>query len=381
MSNGSGQTTMKHKISILHIMQGTFAHGGTPRKLLSLVVNGDRDKFRHIFLLFANSVENLNREYRKEGAIIEEVNRPRNWDVRLLWDILIICKKYQCDIINTHFARADIYGTLACLIARIPVVKYVHGIVWNDSHWLQKIDGLLSPLRACTICNSEATRRVVISQTGAKNMKVIYNGVPNHAVYLTPYQRTMKRNELGIPSDAFVVIHVGGLIELRDQSVIIRAVKHCVDEGINAYLVFVGDGPLHQRLETESYELGLVSRIRFLGYRSDVFELNAMSDVFVNMAREEGFGIAVVEAMQAGLPVVLANAGALPELIEDGVSGLLVASSDPIELATNLQLIASDTKLAKRLGNSAKKRADSNFSILRYVQDMEAVYSEVGLGG
>lgn len=366
-------------ISILHVMEGTFTYGGTPRELLSLVVNRNQGKLRHIFLLFSNTISNLNQEFREAGAVVEEVDRHRNWDARLLWDILKVRRRYQCDIINTHFARADIYGTLAGILARIPVVKSVHGILWNDSRWLQRIDSLLSPLRAYTICNSEATRRAVIRRTGAKNTKTIYVGVPDHAVHLTPEQRVAKRTELEIPPDAFVITHVGGMIELRDQSVILRAVRQCIETGINAYLMLVGDGPLRGRLEAENIELGLSQRTRFLGYRSDVVELYAMSDVYVNMAREEGFGIAVIEAMQAGLPVVLANAGALPELIEDGISGLLVPVGDPDGLAKSLHRVVSDTELARRLGSEAKQRAKGLFSISRFVSNIEKVFIDINV--
>ena len=371
---------MSKKITVLHVMQETSSRGGTPRKLLSLVVNGDRDKFHHVFLVFANRAENLNQEYRKAGAIIEEIDRLRNWDIRLLWDILKIRKQYRCDVINTHFARADIYGAIAGVLCHIPVVKSVHGILWNDSDWLQKIDGLLSPLRTVTLCNSEATRRSVIYQTGAKNTKVIYNGVMNHAVYLTPDQKMMKRNALDLPPDAFVIIHVGGMIALRDQSFIIQAVKQCADAGNNVYLVFVGDGPLRQWLETESKELGLGLRTRFLGYRSDIPELNAMADVYVNMARKEGFGIAVIEAMQSSLPVVLANAGALPELIEEGVSGILVPTGDAAALSAALIKLHNNRDLRRKLGEEARKQANNKFVISRYVSDMENIYRDVAKG-
>jgi glycosyltransferase involved in cell wall biosynthesis len=358
-------------------MQGSFTYGGTPSKLLSLVVNSNPEKLRHIFLVFANSAENLNEEFRKAGAIVEEVYRPWNWDVRFLWDILKISRRYRCAIINTHFARADIYGAIAGVLARIPVVKSVHGIAWNDSTWLQKLDGLLSPLRACTLCNSEATRRAVIRQTSAINTKVIYVGVPDHAVHLTAEQRITKRTELGLPSDGFVVLHVGGLIELREQSVILRAVKQCIETGINTYLIVVGDGPLRQRLETESRELGLSQRTHFLGYRNDVRELNSISDVYANMTREEGFGIAVIEAMQAGLPVVLANAGALPELIEDGVSGLLVPLGDHAALSRALVKLSQDRALSSQIGKAGQQRANQYFPIDKYGKAMGKLYEDV----
>ncbi len=365
---------VKRTITILHIMQGIFPHGGTPRKLLDLLVHGDHDHFRHAFLLFDNSAENLNREYINASAIVQEVKRPRNWDIRLIFDIVKMCKRYKCDIINTHFARADIFGTIVGNFMRIPVIQSAHGITWNDSYWVQKMDKMLSRLRVCTICNSEATRQAVISRNGAKNTQVIYNGVPNHAIFFNPVQRMLKRDELYIPSDGFVVIHVGGLIDWRDQTVIIKAVKKCADVGMNIYLVFVGDGPLRKNLEAESQELGLARRILFLGYRSDVRELNAMSDVFVNMAREEGFGIAVVEAMQAGLPVVLANAGALPELIEDGKSGLLVPAGDINALADVLIMLEQQPEIARRIGDAGRSHAENKFSIQRYVKEMEKLY-------
>jgi len=368
-------------VTVLHIMPSILSPAGTPRKLLSLVQNCNREKFRHVFLLFCNHADNLSEAIRRAGGIVEEVTRPRNYDVRLLSDIIKIIRKYKVNIINTHFARADIYGAVAGSLLGIPVIKSVHSIVWNGSFLLQKIDGLLSQLRVCTLCNSEATRRAVISQTGSKNTKVIYNGVPNHAVYLTPDQKKIKRNELDLPSDAFVTIHVGGMIGLREQAVIIKAVKKCTDAGMDIYHVFVGDGPLRKNLEAESRELGLDRRVRFLGYRRDVPELNAMSDVFVNTAREEGFGIAVVEAMQAGLPVVLANAGALPELIEEGACGLLVPPGDAGALASALITLAENPVRAQLLGAAGQKRAEHSFSIQRYVQDMENLYFEVASGG
>ena len=370
-------TIRSEKKTVLHIIPSLLSPAGTPRELLSLVQHCDPVKCNHVFLVFCNDTDNLLAAIRLAGGIVEEVSRPRNYDLRLLFDIMKMVRKYKVAIINTHFARADIYGAIAGVLARIPVVKSVHGIAWNDSTWLQKLDGLLSPLRACTLCNSEATRRAVIRQTSAINTKVIYVGVPDHAVHLTAEQRITKRTELGLPSDGFVVLHVGGLIELREQSVILRAVKQCIETGINTYLIVVGDGPLRQRLETESRELGLSQRTHFLGYRNDVRELNSISDVYVNMTREEGFGIAVIEAMQAGLPVVLANAGALPELIEDGVSGLLVPLGDHAALSRALVKLSQDRALSSQIGKAGQQRANQYFPIDKYGKAMGKLYEDV----
>jgi glycosyltransferase involved in cell wall biosynthesis len=145
----------------------------------------------------------------------------------------------------------------------------------------------------------------------------------------------------------------------------------------NVYLVLVGDGPLRQQLEEQATKLGLRDRLLFLGYRNDVPELLAMFDAYVNMAYAEGFGIAVIEAMQAGLPVVLANAGALPELIEDGISGLLVPPGDCQSLANALLRLNADRIWARHIGESARRKALRDFSIDRFAQDFECLYRKV----
>jgi len=364
-------------LCVLHVIDDLFSNGGTPIKLLNLVRYSDKTRFRHVMLVFANHTKNLNQAFRDEGAIVEEINRKYKLDLRLLYDIQKKCHQHRANILSTHFARADLYGAIAGVLSRIPVIKNAHGIRWNKSRLLKKMDGLLSRFRASTVCNSKATREAVIRQTGAMNAIVIHNGVPNRAVTLTAEQRASLRSTLAIPQDAYVIGHVGGMIPLRDQNVILSAVEQVVREGINVYLVLVGDGPLRNELEGKCSRLGIMRRVRFLGYRDDVPELLAVFDVYVNMALEEGFGIAVVEAMQAGVPVVLANAGALPELVEDGVSGILVPPGDSGSLANVLKRLAKDSEYAGRLGEKAKNRALSQFAISRYVSDMENLYLEI----
>jgi len=121
----------------------------------------------------------------------------------------------------------------------------------------------------------------------------------------------------------------------------------------------------------------IADRTRFFGYWDDVLELLVTFDVYVNMAREEGFEIAVVEAMQTGLPVVLANAGALPELIEDGISGLLVPAGDAEALANAVQILLRDKEFSSRLGEASKQKSTSQFSIGCYVKHMEDLYLDV----
>jgi len=367
----------RQEIRILHVIDGLFSHGGTPIKLLNLVRFSDRGRFSHVFLVFADNKVSLKQEFIEAGAIVVELDRRRNWDMRLVWNIIGAARRYKASIISTHFARADLYGAFAGMLTRTPVIKNVHGMLWNESRWLQKLDSLFSRYRACTVCNSKATKDAAIRQTGARNCRVIYNGIPDRTVSLHLEKIAELRASIGIPNEGFVVGHVGGQIPLRDQVVILRGLDLLVKRGINAYLVLIGDGPSRKDLESQSGQLGLKARIRFLGYRKDVMELLTTFDVYVNMAKEEGFGIAVVEAMQAGLPVVLANAGALPELIEDGISGFLVPSGDHVSLYRILSFLSSNHQSAINIGHNAKLKANKDFSIARYVRDYEQLYISI----
>ena len=367
---------INQKTTVLHVMPSLLSPAGTPRKLLSLVQNADREKFQHVFLLFRNHQDNLCDDIRRTGGIVEEVYRPKNYDLRLLFDMRRMIRKHKVDIINTHFPRSDIFGVLVGLVCGVPVIKSVHGIIWKDSKLFIYMDRLLARFRYLTTCNSHASLEAERKRSHAKKLKVIYNGVVPHKCKLSDVESRVFRQELGVPLDSFLVGHVGGLIELRRQDLIIDAIAALDKRGLDVYCAIAAKGPEEYNLKEHVKSLKIKDRVRFLDYIDNVGEFLASIDVFVNMARSEGFGIAVVEAMFAGAPVVLANAGAHPELIVDGHSGILVSEGSSQELADALSRLAQDPSVRNRLGESGKKRANEKFKISRFVRDLENLYLE-----
>lgn len=361
-------------ITVLHVMKGLSSYGGTPRKLLTLVQNSNPEKVRHVFLLFLNDAQMRSDEIGSAGGIVENVVRPRNWDVRLLFDIMGMVRKYKVDIINTHFARSDIYGIVAGLLCGIPVIKSVHGMFWNGSRVFCLMDKFLAPFRYMTICNSYASLEAERARSRVKKGIVVHNGVVPREELLDHCERELFRCELSIPPGAFVVGHVGGLIGLREQHITIDAVNILAEGGMNVCFVLVGDGPERNKLENQIDRLAIGDRVRLLGYRDDMAKLLSVFDVYVNMASAEGFGIAVVEAMFAGVPVVLANAGAHPELIVDGESGILVPAGNSQGLADALTRLAEDSSFRRSLGEGGRKRANEKFTISRFARDFQDIY-------
>ena len=369
---------MSNRTVILHVIGTLSAKGGTPRKLLSLVENCSRESFLHVFLCFQKQPVTVIDSLVQHGAIVELAVRRRNYDLRLLFDILRIAKKHKVNIINTHFARADVFGAVAGLLLRIPVVKSVHGILWNEggSSLTPYLDRLLAPFRYYTVCNSQASLEAEKRRSRAKRASVIHNGVVPRQCNRTENERLAFRETLGVPPGGFLVVHVGGLLEIRRQDLIVEALSAIVGRGVDAYCVIAGDGRQKRMLNERVTSLGLQSRVKMFDFVDDVGSLLAAADAYVNMTTAEGFGLAVVEAMFARLPVVLANGGSHPELIVDGESGILVPMGESQALANALSRLAADSSLRQRLGESAAERARRRFSISRFVADFETFYTK-----
>ncbi len=139
-------------------------------------------------------------------------------------------------------------------------------------------------------------------------------------------------------------------------------------------LWLVGDGPLRPVVEKTVVEMGLEGRVLFLGVRNDVPKLLAASDVLVLSSEYEGVPLTVLEAMAAGKPVIATAVGGVPELVEDGVTGILVPPRNPEALAQGILRLAKDADLRQRMGKAAQQWALERFDIARTAREYEALY-------
>jgi glycosyltransferase involved in cell wall biosynthesis len=143
-------------------------------------------------------------------------------------------------------------------------------------------------------------------------------------------------------------------------------------------VVIVGDGPRRAFLERETRRLGIAERVRFVGALDDVRIALAVMDVFIFASRwPEGFGLTLVEAMAAGKPVVAMRMGAIPDIIQHGVSGWLVPPEDPAAIADAAARLLQDRTSAGQMGRQAQQRVRERFGLERMTTEIEAVYREV----
>ncbi len=170
---------------------------------------------------------------------------------------------------------------------------------------------------------------------------------------------------------------VGRLEPVKDLGTLLEAVSPLAAVHPDLRVEIAGEGSCEPALRALAARLGLADRVRFLGWRSDVAELHGRWRVFAQPSLHEGFGLAALEAMASGLPVVASATGGLTELIEDGVTGLLCPAGDAGALAQRLDRLLGDSALGVSLGAAGRRRAAEHFSVAAMVTGIEAVYARL----
>jgi glycosyltransferase involved in cell wall biosynthesis len=194
--------------------------------------------------------------------------------------------------------------------------------------------------------------------------------------------RRQKRESLGLPSDAFVVGSVGRLVPQKGYDTLLAAIPAVLAECPRARFVLVGAGAQREALVEQARALGVADALTLTGARPDVAELLRTFDLFVSPSRYEGLPTVVLEAIASGAPVVATRVSGNSELIEDGVSGLLVPPEDPPALAQAILRMANGAAPAAEMAARALERAQASYSLdsvaARYADFYESLMGERG---
>ena len=193
---------------------------------------------------------------------------------------------------------------------------------------------------------------------------------------LSTEERDGARDELAIPHEAPVVATVANFKAAKDHATLLRAAVRVVEAVPAAHFLLVGQGPLEADTRRLAGDLGLDGSVTFAGFRTDARRLIAASDLFVLSSAYEGLPIALIEAMALARPAVVTRVGGTPEVVTDGVQGLLVPPRDPAALARGVLRLLADPGLRARMGAAAAVRA-RDFDILKAVHRMEQVYTDL----
>ena len=373
----------------------TLGRGGAERLLVDIAREIDRKRF-------TMSVCTLYRHPRTYAEALKDLGiaetclelRGRGDLLRGIAKLRAMLRREGADVVHTHLFSANIVGRLAARAAHLPVVSTFHGVDYEPvvlqgspglTPWKQGLlrhaDRLSAWVsRANLVAVSEyvaasARRRVGL---GSSRVEVVYNGVDTGIFHpKVKDERQGVRSALGLSASTRVVIFVGRMTLEKGQGTLLEAVRLLLDRAIDVRVLLAGEGPWRSRYEALARDLDLQERAIFLGDRADIPALLGAADVLALPSLHEGFGLVLVEALACGLPVVASRTGPIPELVRDGVTGLLIEPGNATELAASLAMILLDDDRRRRMGALGREDAMARFSLPKMVRQLEAVYERV----
>ena len=344
------------RVAHVHRMRGI---GGSERHLLTLLPALAERGIEPVFVGLDDPAWNPADFYRALTVPSIRLPSPRDVDPLLLARLL---RDLRADIVHTHLVHADLYGGVAAKVRGVRLVSTKH----NDDPFrigpFRVVERQLGRLADRVIAITESLRRFTVERVGipAEKVETIHYG-------LDALPEAWGENPPNaVPADARILLAVARLTEQKGVDVAIAALRELPEDVV---LVVLGEGPERPALERLATELAVAERVFLLGRLPDVAAWLRRAQALVHPARWEGFGLAVLEAMLAGLPVVATDVGSLPELV--GTGGLLVPPDDPRALA-----LAATTALEEpELGETLRARAQSEFSVARMADRTAKLYA------
>ena len=291
------------------------------------------------------------------------------------------------EVIFANSQKAFMVGALAALMARRSIIWCLHDILTAEhfSAANRKLVIALANLTgALVVANSQATADAFVQSGGrAARVRVVHNGIDVSAYGLGSVEvpETELRRDLGI-GDAPVVGVFSRLSEWKGQHVLLDALAELPD--VHALLVgdaLFGEDAYAERLREQVQRLGLEGRVHFLGFRRDIPELMQCVDIVAHTSvSAEPFGRVVVEGMLSEKPVIATRAGAIPEIIDDGKTGLMVEPGDAARLAAAIKEVLVEPGRAAALGAAARRAAQERFSLSALADGLARCFAELGAG-
>ena len=368
---------------VLHIVKAVQV-AGAERHLLSLLpglrerdidarlivlVEPDKPMDDYLGMLAARSVP------------VDRLTIPRDFAPGLVPRLRRSIRQIQPDIVHTHLLHADLYGIPAARWSGVPVVISSRH---NDNAFrrrapFKQINRFLWRLTDAGITISDSLTRFTIEVEGASPSKIhrIYYGLDAGKSLDKRAARATLLGELGLPQDALLIGTVCRLTEQKGITYGLQAFARIAADFPTAHLLIAGDGLLRPSLETQSAALGLTERVHFLGWREDVPALMAAFDIFLVPSLWEGFGLVLLEAMAQSTPIIASRVSAIPEIVVDGETGLLVPPRDVDALADSLSRLLSDSALRGHMGLLGQDRLETHFGAPRMVDETAALYQQL----
>jgi glycosyltransferase involved in cell wall biosynthesis len=366
-------------LRILHV--AATSTGGIGFNLWMLAKHINRTDFELSFALPADS--HFYDKIANEDVNVHPLTISRSplklENIRGFCDLWRIIKSGNYDIVHTHTAVGGFIGRLIAWINKVPVILWtIHG--WSFDYpigtplrrcAIRAIEKFLDRLTDHYVAISGNMQEVGINAGISARGKVtlIYHGIETDDPIYGGNQ-TEAETKNGNP----VIGTVGRLEPQKAIDDFLRAARIVKERFPQVSFMVVGDGPLREELQRLAITLGIEGSVLFAGWQENVAEYLAAMDIFCLPSRWEGFGIILLEAMAMRMPIVATRVGGVPEIVEEGKSGILVSPGNPAELADGLCRLLSDANMRKEIGYYNAKKVKTFFNVKDMINKYEEMY-------
>jgi glycosyltransferase involved in cell wall biosynthesis len=366
-------------VRVLHV-QKVKGVGGSERHLFSLLpALRELGIEARMWAATTGDSKRFVQEMRDRGVEVVEVPAGVDLNPRVLRSLWVEIRSFRPELVHTHLLHGDLYGQLAAQLRRVPAICSFHGVHrFFANEPVRSAERLVGRLALRTIAISEHVRDFLI-RTQLRppgSIDVIPYGIDPRDWELTREARARGRARLGLRDDDIAVGIASRLIAGKGHELLIRAFTHARAQIPNLRLLVAGDGPLRSDIERVSRQLD-PGAVLMLGFVPDIKTFMASCDIVAFPTLPtlgEGFGLAALEAMAAGRPVIATRVASLPEIVADGETGILIPPGDSLLLAAALGRLATNLTLRERLGASGRRRAFERFDLNQMVTSTLSVY-------
>lgn len=308
-----------------------------------------------------------------------QMNSP--FDLNAAKELKRLCKELSIDVIHTHFLRENYISILSKLLGnKVRIINTRH-MLFENSKSVIMTNKFFTKFNDSLIAVSSSVKDQLIEDEGINKNKVklIYTGIDldewNKSIPLT------FRDEFKIPKDEILITTIARFSKEKGHEFLIDSIKYFKDYikmqnlDLPFKFVLVGEGELLDNIIDKAKSLQISKDIIFTGYRRDIENILKSSDIFVLPSNNEAFGLSIIEAMAAGLPVITTDSGGTREIINKSLNnGILIEYGDKQKLAEGLVSLLQDTKLREQYITNGYKVLRENFNLEKTIEETYNLY-------
>lgn len=314
------------------------------------------------------------------GIPVVSLGRRPGFRPSVGWRVARAARQLEARILHCHHYSPFVYGRLAALVApHLRLVFTEHGRLSDARPSLKRrmVNPLLARFQGSIHAVSHDLKTHMIAEGfPADRIDVVHNGVdPGRPT--SDADVAAARARLNLSADHLVVGTIGRLDLVKDFETLLHAAAMLRDRYPTLRLVVIGDGPERDRLRELAGRLELNGTGHFTGHRDEARELLPAFDIYVNSSISEGISLTILEAMAASRPIVATAVGGTPEVVQHGVTGLLVQSRSAADLATAIAKLLNSATVRKSMGESGRRLVEREFSLTRMIGEYVRIYESV----